>query len=256
MRRPVNGDGFGLGYYPEDKANCHGPAIFTAITPAWSNMNLERLAEKTRSSLVFAHVRASTSGALAEINCHPWSYHSLMWMHNGSIGGFDKIKRKLVIALRQEYFIFVQGNTDSEWAFALFLNELEDLGVDPKEEKEGGFGHAILRKALINTISKINKWHQEAGETEPSLLNFAVTDGEAVLASRYVSSSTEEAASLFFSSGTAFHQYAPGHFRMERRDKGQDIVLVASEPLTFERADWVTVPTNCKLPLSLTGVGF
>ena len=47
------------------------------------------------------------------------------------------------------------------------------------------------------------------------------------------------------SSGTAFHQYAPGHFRMERRDKGQDIVLVASEPLTFERADWVTVPSNC-----------
>ena len=84
MRRPVNGDGFGLGYYPEDKANSDGPAIFTAITPAWSNMNLERLAEKTQSALVFAHVRASTSGALAEINCHPWSYHSLMWMHNGT----------------------------------------------------------------------------------------------------------------------------------------------------------------------------
>ena len=67
MRRPVNGDGFGLGYYPEDKTNNDGPAIFTAITPAWSNMNLERLAEKTQSSLVFAHVRASTSGALAEI---------------------------------------------------------------------------------------------------------------------------------------------------------------------------------------------
>ena len=83
MRRPVNGDGFGLGYYSEDKANCDGPAIFTAITPAWSNLNLERLAEKTRSSLVFAHVRASTSGALAEINCHPWSYYNLMWMHNG-----------------------------------------------------------------------------------------------------------------------------------------------------------------------------
>ena len=32
---------------------------------------------------------------------------------------------------------------------------------------------------------------------------------------------------------------------MERRDKGQDIVVVASEPLTFERADWVTVPSNC-----------
>jgi hypothetical protein len=34
---------------------------------------------------------------------------------------------------------------------------------------------------------------------------------------------------------------------MERQDKGQDIVLVASEPLTFERADWVTVPSNCNI---------
>jgi glutamine amidotransferase len=56
-------------------------------------MNLERLAEKTQSSLVFAHVRASTSGALAEINCHPWSYHSLMWMHNGKSHMKDLIIR-------------------------------------------------------------------------------------------------------------------------------------------------------------------
>ena len=211
MRRPVNGDGFGVGYYPEDKANCDGPAIFTAITPAWSNMNLERLANKTRSSLVFAHVRASTSGALAEINCHPWSYHSLMWMHNGrvlggnalmvgSIGGFDAIKRRLVNSLRDEYFLFVQGNTDSEWAFAVFLNELANLGVNPAEQKPKGFGHAVLRQAMMNTIASINKWCEEVDEKEPSLLNFAVTDGEAVVCSRYVSSSTEQAASLFFRS--------------------------------------------------------
>jgi glutamine amidotransferase len=207
MRRPVNGDGFGVGYYPEDKATSEGPAIFTAITPAWSNMNLERLASKTQSTLVFAHVRASTSGALAEINCHPWSYHSLMWMHNGSlwreinvgsIGGFDGIKRRLVNSLRDEYFIFVQGNTDSEWAFAVFLNELANLGVNPAEQKKGGFGHAILRQAMMNTIAAINGWCEEVNEKEPSLLNFAATDGEAVVCSRYVSSSTEQAASLFF----------------------------------------------------------
>jgi len=84
MRRVVNGDGFGVGYYPHDKEKeGEGPAVFTAITPAWNNLNLQRMADKTNSTLVFAHVRASTSGALAEINCHPWSYHSLMWMHNG-----------------------------------------------------------------------------------------------------------------------------------------------------------------------------
>jgi|SRR5579862_4256472 glutamine amidotransferase len=116
----------------------------------------------------------------------------------GSIGGFEGIKRRLINSLRDEYFVFVQGNTDSEWAFAVFLNELANLGVDPAEQKPGGFGHAVLRQAMKNTIASINKWCEEIDEKEPSLLNFAVTDGEAVLCTRYVSSSTEQAASLFF----------------------------------------------------------
>jgi predicted glutamine amidotransferase len=102
------------------------------------------------------------------------------------------------MSLREEYFLFVQGNTDSEWAFAVFLNELANSGCDPAEQKPGGFGHAQLRQAMMNTIAHINKLTKEAGEKEPSLLNFAVTDGEAVVASRYVSSKTDEAASLFF----------------------------------------------------------
>ena len=40
-----------------------------------------------------------------------------------------------------------------------------------------------------------------------------------------------------------------GDYRMERRDRGADIVLVASEPLTFERDNWVTVPTNSTLTI-------
>jgi glutamine amidotransferase len=37
---------------------------------------------------------------------------------------------------------------------------------------------------------------------------------------------------------------------MERHDRGQDLVMVASEPLTFERGDWVTVPTNSILTIN------
>jgi len=36
------------------------PCVFKSISPAWSNANLTRLAEKIRSPLIFAHVRAST----------------------------------------------------------------------------------------------------------------------------------------------------------------------------------------------------
>lgn len=146
----------------------------------------------------------------------------------------------------------MQGNTDSEWAFALFLDSLEKAGFDPDNESysTSGFGHANLRKAMLQTIKRINEFVDSTpsefrNETmdKRSLLNFAVTDGHSVVCTRYVSSATDEAASLYFSSGTSWKQEeGKGGFKMERRDRGADIVLVASEPLTFERGrcDFVT----------------
>lgn len=64
--------------------------------------------------------------------------------------------------------------------------------------------------------------------TQPSLLNFAVTDGESVVCARYVSSDTLEAPSLYFSSGTKFESYEPGHYRMVKADRREDMVVVAS----------------------------
>lgn len=251
-RRPINGDGFGVGWYTgsEDGQDTGpGPCIFTSINPAWNNQNLVRLAEKTRSKLIFGHVRASTAGVLAEVNCHPFEFNSLMWMHNGGIADFSKVKRTMHGLLREEYFLFMQGSTDSECAFALFLNCLHDLGYPPASHTS--FDATVLRQAMVNTIAKINALTDAAGVTDPSLLNFAVTDGTDVVCTRYVSSRTDEAASLFFSSGTSFHQtQTGGQYRMERRDKGQDIVLLSSEPLTFQRADWVTVPTNSILTIT------
>ncbi|RUS13736.1 nucleophile aminohydrolase [Endogone sp. FLAS-F59071] len=240
-------DGFGVGWYEHDADPeiANTPCIFTSVTPAWNNINLIRLAEKIKSELVFAHVRASTSGAVSETNCHPWQFGRFMWMHNGSIAEFHKatIKRLLQNTLREELFLFVQGNTDSELAFALFLNQLED-------PLNGSFDHVTLKRAMLKTIELINQWSEQVGITEPSLLNFAVTDGESVVCTRYISSSTEEAASLYFSSGTRFESYKPGHYRMVKADRREDIVVVASEPLTFEKADWLTIPTNTVLVIT------
>ncbi|ORE04963.1 N-terminal nucleophile aminohydrolase [Rhizopus microsporus var. microsporus] len=239
--RPLNGDGFGVGWYDSETSHHEQdevtPCIFTSVTPAWNNVNLVRLAEKIRSPLIFAHVRASTSGSVSESNCHPWSYGRLMWMHNGGIAQFDKIKRKLQNSLSEELFLFVQGNTDSEWAFALFLSFLSN-------PKANSFEHQELKEAMLKTIAQLNSWAEESDVTEPSLLNFAVTDGESVVCVRYTNSKTDEAASLYFSSGTKFECYRPGHYRMVKADRREHIVVVASEPLTFEKADWLTIPTN------------
>lgn len=294
--RPHNGDGFGVGYYTtapttnrkrgiSDPVNRlvavekkeevidlgPEPCIFTSTIPAWNCRNLERLASKTVSPLIFAHVRASTEGALSDSNCHPFSRGALMWMHNGGIGGWKLgVKRKLVTDISDRWFESVGGSTDSEWAFALFLDSLENMGVDVDDElkQRNGFGHTVLRKAMLKTIERINGFIKAlpedvrtVGDTR-SLLNFAVTDGKSVVCTRYVSSKTDEAASLFFSSGTSWReqssngngksgnaQVGKGEYKMERRDKGADIVLVASEPLTFERDNWVTVPTNSVLTI-------
>ncbi|KAJ4372815.1 glutamine amidotransferase subunit [Didymella sp. IMI 355093] len=269
-RRPHNGDGFGIGYYTSPSLGPE-PCVFTSTIPAWNCINLSRIASKTTSSLLFAHVRATTEGNLSEQNCHPFSHKRLMFMHNGGIGCFKQIKRRLAMSLNEQWFTLVQGSTDSEWAFALFLDSLDKAGVSPDSEPgPGGFGHSVLRKAILKTVERINGFIRDVvgeenmgNEDSRSLLNFAVTDGESVVCTRYVSSTTDEAASLFFSSGTSWKQLKGEHssdsgksededrnYVMERRDKGSDIVLVASEPLTFERDNWVTVPTNSTLTIS------
>ncbi len=46
-KKPLNGDGFGLSWYPTH--NDPFPARFVSIEPAWSNQNLQQIASKVRS---------------------------------------------------------------------------------------------------------------------------------------------------------------------------------------------------------------
>ncbi len=241
-----NADGFGIGFYTDPKLGS-APCLFTSTTPAWNCTNLQRIASKTASRLIFGHVRATTEGSLSEDNCHPFTHGSLMWMHNGGLGGWKHIKRKLGARLADKWYLGVKGGTDSEWAFALFLDTLERLGHDPSACPEKGFGPTVLRTAVEQTIAQINALTdsipQDVLQSEDvdtrSLLNFAVTDGHSIICTRYISSSRDEAASLYYSSGTQWVTRTADpndrQYQMERKDRGADIVLVASEPLTFER---------------------
>lgn len=267
-----NADGFGIGFYTDPKLGT-APCLFTSTTPAWNCANLQRLASKTASRLIFAHVRATTEGSLSEDNCHPFCHGNLMWMHNGGLGGWKQIKRRLGERLADKWYLGVAGGTDSEWAFALFLDTLERMGYDPSSQPAGGFGPTVLRKAMLKTIAIINELidaipesviHADNIDTR-SLLNFALTDGHSVICTRYVGSASDEAASLYYSSGTMWETRTQDpnkrDFQMARNDKDADVVLVASEPLTFERGaslytykstdstnntpeNWVNVPTN------------
>lgn len=253
-----NADGFGIGFYTDPKLG-QAPCLFTSTIPAWNCTNLQRIASKTASRLIFAHVRATTEGSLSEDNCHPFCHGSLMWMHNGGLGGWKHIKRRLGERLADKWYLGVCGGTDSEWAFALFLDTLERMGHDPSSQPLDGFGPTVLREAVLKTIALINELIDQIPESiiekenvdTRSLLNFAVSDGHSTICTRYISSSTDEAASLYYSSGTEWEKRTmfpeDKNYQMERRDKGADIVLVASEPLTFERGESPTTRTRILL---------
>lgn len=245
-RRGVNNaDGWGLGFYtPELGAS---PFLYTNTIPAWNDIRLPQLASHNTSHLVFAHVRATTEGSTSLENCHPFVHNSLMWMHNGGLGAWSYIRRRLGERLADRWFSGVKGGTDSEWAFALFMDSMERMGVDPSAEPEDGFGPAVMKKALLKTIDIINELidtipektiYEEKVDTR-SLLNFCVSDGHTIICTRYINSSTDQGASLYYSTGTDWKNRQNSgdgeNYNMERRDRGADVVLVASEPLSFER---------------------
>ncbi len=83
------------------------------------------------------------------------------------IADFTLIKRKLQSSLPDALYLFPQGYTDSEWAFALFLSKLKDPLSD-------NFTSGELRSAMLETLKSINALHEEVGVTSPSPMNFVV----------------------------------------------------------------------------------
>jgi glutamine amidotransferase len=238
---PLNGDGFGVGWYSLDIDPT--PGLFTSVQPAWGNRNLARLAPKISSTCFFAHVRAASQGSpITELNCHPFQYRRLLWMHNGRIANFKRVKRHLQARLSDQFYDAVLGTTDSEHAFALFL---ERLGGDAES-----YSLQTLEAALLAMIRELDDLTSSTAEAEPSHYNFAVTDGRNLLATRYVSGSGAEPETLYLSKGKQL-EVRGGQFRMLTDDSGTvEAVIVASEPLTDAREDWLAVPRNHLVSIS------
>ncbi|MDJ0840724.1 MAG: class II glutamine amidotransferase [Acidobacteriota bacterium] len=231
---PLNGDGFGLAWYASNITP--RPALFKSVSPAWSNMNLRSLARVTHSSCILAHVRAATPGlTVFRENCHPFSYGPFSFMHNGSIGGFPRIKREIQNHLSDESFKVILGSTDSEHLFALALDCLTPEGVDPPARR--------LADALAGAIRIVEMLRHNAGETEISYLNLVLTDGTSAAATRYVSDPLDNTAASLFSHTGRQYVCEDGVCKMVAADLEDGAVLVASEPLSDDEG-WDLVPPN------------
>lgn len=229
---PLNGDGFGVAWY---SAEIRRPAVFKEVSPAWNSLNLHHLARVTRTHCVLAHVRAASPGLpVTQLNCHPFSWQQLCLMHNGGLGGFLDIKRRLQAGLSDDAFRELMGSTDSEHLFALIKDAYRASSEgDPLER---------LAAAMLAAFRRTEELRRELGVEEGSYLNVALCDGRRAVVSRWASEGIAASRSLYFHAGGNY--VCEGRVcKMVEADGDRGAVLICSEPLS-EDPGWEPVPDN------------
>ncbi|WP_433788900.1 class II glutamine amidotransferase [Actinoplanes sp. CA-252034] len=220
----TNGDGFGVGWYTGDGGG--EPALYRGTGPAWNDANLREIARSTVSPLFLAHIRASTGTAVQQTNCHPFRYGEWLWVHNGSIREFHRLKRDLVLAVDPDLYPSMAGSTDSEVMFHLALTYgLRDRPVAAVERMAG----------LVESVGRAY------GVPDPLQMTVAATDGDRTWCFRY--SSEGRSRSLFYSTEiSALRQLYPGQATL--RGLSDETRLIVSEPLGELAGAWQPVPES------------
>ena len=219
---PINGDGFGVGWYGAMET----PGVYHSTESAWNDRNLLDLASHAVAGRVFAHIRASTGTAVQQTNCHPFRHGRWLWMHNGSIADFPSVKRDLALAVMPSLYPEIEGSTDSELFFFLALTF--GLEEDPLT-------------AVAQAVSLIEETGRRHGIQHPVQMTVATTDGQTTWAFRY--SSEGRSRSLFHSVDiSTLRQQYPDNTLLHQLS--EDARLVVSEPLGDLRGAWREVPES------------
>lgn len=243
MSVAVNGDGFGLGWYAPTIDN--EPCVFRSIKPAWSDANLKNLAKKIYSPLIFTHIRAASPGmTVEEVNSHPFMCGKLMFMHNGMIVGFKDIRRKLLRKLNDHAYDAIQGSTDSEHVFGLFLNHIEDPWGDVTCDD--------MVYAMTKALDDLSDLLIECGIRTHSYLNLCVSNGTSIVAVRYTTNPHVQPASLYYAFGKEYHCNIEGCVIEPTSGGRPTSVVIASEPFTARRSDWMKVERNAMMVVDET----
>jgi len=218
----TNGDGFGIGWYGVGET----PGVFHSVEPAWNDRNLQELAAHIESPIVFAHIRASSGTPVQQTNCHPFRHGRWLWMHNGLIHDFHRVKRDLVLHVDPELYPEIEGSSDSELFFFLALT----LGLE--DDPPG---------AVERAVGLIEETGRQHGVAHPIQMTVATTNGERVWAFRY--SSQGKSRSLFYSTdvSTLRHQHPDNPVLHELSDESR---LIVSEPLGDLAGAWNEVPES------------
>jgi predicted glutamine amidotransferase len=220
----TNGDGFGLGWYDDQPT----PGVFRSIEPAWNDQNLRELAAHITSGHFFAHIRAAIGSAVQQTNCHPFRHGRWLFMHNGYIGEFARVKRDLAMAVDDSLYPEIAGQADTELLFYIALTfGLED---DPPD-------------AVARAVGLVEDVGHAKGVKYPFQGTIATTDGERLWAFRY--SSEGNSRSLFYTSSVSTVRKLYPDLPALEVISDDNTRLIVSEPIGDAPGAWNEVPESC-----------
>ena len=203
----TNGDGFGLGWFGEYS----DPGLYREVRPAWSDENLRYLCRHIRSHLFFAHIRAATGTPITRPNCHPFVCRNWLFMHNGFIGDWSRLRRRIENMIPDEIYPARRGTTDSEAVFLAIM---------------GAGAEVSPVVATARVLRHITGMLGEGGHKVSMRFTAALANGRDLYAFRYAVN--DAANTLYF------------------RTSGSGVVVV-SEPLDVDHKSWTAVPENAVL---------
>jgi predicted glutamine amidotransferase len=219
----TNGDGFGVGWYG---ATSETPAIFRSIEPAWNERNLRELASHVESPLFLAHIRASTGTAVQQTNCHPFRFGKWLWVHNGLVREFPRVKRELALVVDKSLYTDIEGSTDSELLFYLALT----LGLE--DDPPG---------AVERMVGLVEEAGRRQGIEHPIQMTIGTADGTNVWAFRY--SSEGKSRSLYYSTNVrTLREMYPERPRLQ--EVSDESRIIVSEPIVELAGAWNEVPES------------
>lgn len=179
-RRDVRGlshpDGWGIAVYDD-----HLPQVERRATAAFEDIRFSVTAERIFGHTVAAHVRAATVGGPAINNTHPFVRGCWVFAHNGTVRKFPAIRDRLAPDIRPDLLASRKGTTDSEFVFYWLLDRLlkEQVGTE-----DGCTDLDGLARLVSDSVVELDALCREAGAEKDAKLNFLLTDGQVVVASR------------------------------------------------------------------------
>jgi predicted glutamine amidotransferase len=224
----INGDGFGISWEKEKDS-----FLYKSIKPSWNDVNINNLSKYINSNLYFCHVRAikpfSCFSCVHEHNCHPFKYNNFLWMHNGDIKNKVLLCKYLYDNVDLKLLSNIKGNTDSEYCFFIFLSLLDkDVLNNKKKMTQNEMKDKLIE--CIKIITSITK--------EIVSLNLSVYDGSTIICTRYINDINDSPPSLYYSKNIQF------------QNKNNSNIVISSEPVNNNYADWNLIPKNSLLILT------